>query len=348
LAVDCIVIGGGIIGMMTAKELLKAGFKVQILEKGQIGRESSWAGGGILSPMYPWDAPEEIWPMIAHSQKVYSSLCEDLFDETGIDPQFIRSGLLNFDQIDSEKLNHWARKTEANYSQVDAKQIADIEPALDKVFESAIWLPEVAQVRNPRLLEALKKSLLLNDVQISEGVEVGSINSKKGKVESVETSKGRISCKFVVVAAGAWSGKFLSDKSAIEPVRGQMLRVEVPAEFLERILLKNDTYLIPRQDGQLLIGSSLEYVGFDKSVTKGMADKLYADAIKILPSLSKFSVSQQWAGLRPGTDKGIPVIEELKEIEGLFINSGHFRNGVALAPASSEIIFGMLMNLNSR
>ena len=332
--------------MMTARELSKVGFNVQILEKGQIGQESSWAGGGILSPLYPWAGPEEIWPMISRSQKVYPGLCEGLLDETGIDPQLIRSGLLNFDQIDSDKLDRWMEKTGSNYTKTDAKQIAEIVPALDTKFESAIWLPQVSQIRNPRLLKALKKSLVQSKVQISEGVEVSSIKQARGKVQSVETSKGQISCKFVVVAAGAWSGKFLNNKSAIEPVRGQMLRVKVPAGFLERILLKNDTYLIPRQDGQLLIGSSLEYVGFDKSVTKEMGDKLYADAIKILPSLGDFSVSQQWAGLRPGTDKGIPVIEESKEVEGLFINSGHFRNGVALAPASCEIIVDLILKEN--
>ncbi len=343
MTIDCVIIGGGIIGMMTARELSKVGLRVQILEKGQVGQESSWAGGGILSPLYPWDAAEEIWPMISRSQKAYPSLCDDLLNETGVDPQLIRSGLLNFDQIDSKELNRWMEKTGSNYSKLDSKQIEEIEPALGTKFESAIWLPEVSQIRNPCLLKALKKSLEQSNVRISEGVEVSSINHTKGKVEGVETSESQINCKFVVVAAGAWSGKFLNDKSAIEPVRGQMLRMEVPDGLLERILLKNDTYLIPRQDGQLLIGSSLEYVGFDKSVTKEMADKLYADAIKILPSLSQFSVCQQWAGLRPGTDQGIPVIEESKEIEGLFINSGHFRNGVALAPASSEIIVDLIV-----
>ncbi len=347
MTIDCVIIGGGIIGMMTARKLSKEGLKVQILEKGELGQESSWAGGGILSPLYPWDAPEEIWPLITNSQKEYPGLCVDLLDETGVDPELIRSGLLNLEQIDNEKLDRWAEKTGSSYSKLDSVQIAEIEPALDGKFESAIWLPEISQIRNPRLLKALKKSLVQSNVQISEGVEVTSINQIKGKVESVETSKDKINCKFVVVAAGAWTGKFLKDKSAIKPVRGQMLRMEVPVGFLERILLKNDIYLIPRQVGQLLIGSSLEYVGFDKSVTKEMADKLYTAAIKILPSLSNFSVSQQWAGLRPGTDQGIPVIEESKEVEGLFINSGHFRNGVALAPASSDIIADLIRRKDS-
>ncbi len=343
MTIDCVIIGGGIIGMMTARKLSEAGLKVRILEKGQVGKESSWAGGGILSPLYPWNAPEEIWPMMTRGQKIYPELCENLMLETGIDPQMVLSGLLNFDLINDEKLNYWAEKTGSVCNRVDAKQIKEIEPALPLIFESAIWLPEVAQVRNPCLLEALRKSLLLNNVQISEGIEVISINQIKGKIESVETSQGRISCKLALIAAGAWSGRFLNDKSAVEPVRGQMLRVEIPAGFLQRILLKDDTYLIPRQDGQLLIGSSLEYVGFDKTVTQDVAKKLHAAAIKLLPSLKNFSVSQQWAGLRPGTKQGIPLIEESKETKGLFVNSGHFRNGVGLALASGEIVVDLML-----
>ena len=345
MTIDCIVIGGGIIGMMTARELAKVGLKVQILEKGQVGQESSWAGGGVLSPLYPWDAPEEIWPMISYSQKIYPSLCDELEDETGVDPQWIQSGLLNFDQIDRKKINHWAKKTKSNYKYLGAKQITEIEPSINPGFGTAIWLPEVAQVRNPRLLKALKKALLIKKVSIREGIEVISINQTKGKVESVETSEGRIGCKNVVVAAGAWSGSFLKYTS-IEPVRGQMLRIEVPDGFLNSMMLKDDTYIIPRRGGQILIGSTLEYVGFDKSVTREIANKLYAEASNIVPSLADYPIVQQWSGLRPGTARGIPVIEESNEIEGLFINSGHFRNGVVLGPASSEMIVEKILNRN--
>ncbi len=344
MTVDCIIIGSGIIGMMTARELSKAGLNVQILEKGQSGRESSWAGGGLLSPIYPWDTPEQIWPMLSQSQKAYPILCEQLMDETGIEPQWIQSGLLNFDPVDNKKLSYWAEKTDSDYSILNRKQISEIEPVLEQIFNLAIWLPDVAQVRNPRLLKALKKSLLLNGVQIKEGIEVSSINKTNGRIDSVTSSEGRIDCKFVVVAAGAWSGRFLKQKTIIEPVRGQVLRIEVPAGFLTRILLKDGTYLIPRNDGQLLIGSTLEYVGFDKGVTEDVAKKLYTEAISILPSLRGYSIAEQWSGLRPGTASGIPIIEESSETKGLFINSGHFRNGVALAPASSEIIVDMMLN----
>ncbi len=345
MTTDCVVIGGGIIGVMTARILAKAGLKVQVLEKQQVGRESSWAGGGLLSPIYPWDAPEVLWPLISRGNEVYPQLCEDLLNETGIDPEYVQSGLLNFDSIETDKLYYWAKETDTSYQRVDQKQLTEIEAAVNPLYEFATWVPEIAQVRNPRLLKALKNSLLNNKkVQIKEGIEVQAVNQVKERVSSVKTSEGKISCQYVVVAAGAWSGTFLKDETRIQPVRGQMLRIEAPKGLLQRVLMCDSTYLIPRQDGQILIGSSLEYVGFDKSTTEEVAKKLYTNAIKILPELQNFPIAQQWAGLRPGSENGIPLIEESDEVKGLFINSGHFRNGVGLAPASCEMLVDKMLS----
>ncbi|MFK8067234.1 MAG: glycine oxidase ThiO [Gammaproteobacteria bacterium] len=354
MTIDCVVVGGGVIGMMTARELSITGLKVQIIEKGQVGREASWAGGGILSPISPWDAAEEIWPMVIASQRVYPELCAELIEETGIDPQWIRSGMLNFDHIDAEKLVRWQDKTGSGIDYLDRKQICEIEPLVNERFQSALWLSDIAQIRTPRLLKALKKSLLFHGVVISEGVAVTEISKAKANINAVETTQGRINCGAVVITAGAWSGKFLKKKSLIKPIRGQMLRVEVPEGLLKSILLKDDIYLIPRQSEmmkdlsekkqQILIGSTLEDVGFDQTTTTEAAKSLYAVGIKVLPSLNKFPISQQWSGLRPGSEKGIPVIDAIENIEGLFLNSGHHRNGVTLAPAAAKIMKDKIIN----
>lgn len=343
MAVDCVIIGGGIIGMMTARELVTSGLTVRLLERGLIGREASWAGGGILSPLYPWNSPEDIWSMVICSQEIYPVLCEELFEETGIDPQWIRSGLINFDRIDTNKLTNWAERTGTNFSILDAKQITELEPACKKNFDSAILLPDVAQIRNPRLLKALEKSLIHNGVQIQEGTEVLSILEQNGKVKSVKTSEGNIDCRYVVVAAGAWSGRFLNEKIKIEPVRGQMLLVDVLAGLINHILLRDDVYLIPRNDGQLLIGSTLEYVGFEKGTTQKAADKLSKSAMQLVPSIKEYSITRHWSGLRPGSEQGKPVIKESEQVAGLFINTGHFRNGLILAPVSCKLIADLIL-----
>ncbi len=342
MKINCIIVGGGIIGLMTARELALEGLEVKILEKGKVGRESSWAGGGILSPLYPWKAPETIWPMIMESQKIYPQLCTELKEETKIDPQWIQSGLLILEQVDLAHLDYWANKTGSPYQRLDAKQIFELEPKLNQEIGSAIWLPEVAQVRNPRLIEALRKSLLQQGVDICEKVEVARITQIKEKVTGVETTQGRIAADIVVVAAGAWSSQFLPDTSLIKPIRGQMLLMDIFPELLKRIILREDVYLIPRKDGKLLIGSSVEDVGFDKRVTREVAEGLYRQASRLVPSLSNYAIVKQWAGLRPGSVQGIPIIKESEEVSGLFVNAGHFRNGVALAIASAKRIRNLI------
>lgn len=344
MTTDCVVIGGGIIGMMTAKKLALAGLSVQILDKSKTGQESSWAGGGLLSPIYPWDAHEALWPLVTRGNEVYPKLCEDLLNETGIDPEYQQSGLLNLEPIDIEKMEIWAKKTGSSYEKVDGKQIRAIEKTTNPKFETGVWSPDIAQVRNPRLLKALKQSLLNQKVTITENVEVSGVNEVNGKLVSVRSSQGVIDCKYAVVAAGAWSDKLFQSQSVVEPVRGQMLRIETPQNFLKRIVMRDSVYLIPRLDGNVLIGSSLEYVGFDKSVTPDVAEKLFADAVELVPDLKSFSIAQQWSGLRPGSRDGIPIIEESEAIKGLFINSGHFRNGVGLAPASCERLVSIMFD----
>lgn len=340
---DCVVIGGGIIGMMTAKKLADAGLSVQILDKSKTGQESSWAGGGLLSPIYPWDAPEALLPLVSHGNEAYPKLCEDLLNETGIDPEYQQSGLLNLEPIDIVKMKRWSEKTGATYEQVDRKQIEAIEKTVSPTFESGVWAPDIAQLRNPRLLKALKQSLLKQKVTITEDVEVTNVNDINGKLVSVTSTKGVIGCQYAVVAAGAWSSTLFKSQAAIEPVRGQMLRIETPKHFLKRIVMRDSVYLIPRQDGNVLIGSSLEYVGFDKSITTTVAEKLFSDAVNLVPELKSYPIAQQWSGLRPGSVDGIPIIEESEKIQNLYINSGHFRNGVGLAPASCELLVSKML-----
>lgn len=345
--VDCSIVGGGIIGMMTARELCRAGLKVQILDKGQPGREASWAGGGILSPLDPWDTPASLWPIINWSQQQYPHLCLELIEETGIDPEYLVSGLLIFDPVEQPSVQYWHAQTGCNVRILEGTRIAQLVSGLDPGLQSAIYAPGVAQVRNPRLLKALHQSLIKNGVHIIENVEVRSIEVQANQVTGVATSKGVFNADRVVIAAGAWSSAIGHSPVRIFPVRGQMLRINAPDLGLKPVLLKDGAYIIPRGDGQILIGSTIEDVGFDKATTPEAAQQLMAKAIAMLPALSDYTVSQQWAGLRPASEKGIPVIQSHPEINGLFYNTGHFRNGVVLAPGSARILADMILNRSS-
>jgi len=346
LATDCIITGGGVIGLLVARELSRAGQSVVILERGEIGRESSWAGGGILSPLYPWQTSAPVEALVRWSQDCFPVLTEELRIGTGIDSEWVRSGLLIFDTEHRDEALEWALRTGAAVEIVEPRYLKEIEPQAAEASSAVLWLPQVAQVRNPRLLRALRVFLEKAGVLIIEHAEVLSVLSGDSRVTGVKTSKGDFSADKVVVASGAWTGQLLKPfplKRAITPVRGQILLVQTPSGFLRRILLKQDCYLVPRLDGRVLVGSTVEHVGFDKSITKEANTSLLTWARHIVPALTEYPVERQWAGLRPHSASGVPYIGPHPELEGLFVNAGHFRNGVAAGPASARLLADLMV-----
>ena len=342
---DFIVIGGGLIGMLTARELASQGHAVSLLEQGQTGRESSWAGGGIVSPLYPWRYNDSITRLASWSQRHYPMLAESLREESGIDPEYSRSGLLVLDQKETELALAWKSKTPQPMEQLTPEAVAACEPALQNPGESAIWLPEVAQVRNPRLVRACRGAIEKR-VDIREGTRVTGLQIDNGRIAGVRTSTGGLSAPNVIICAGAWSGKLLEPYTPgpeIEPVLGQMILFRTPPGSLRRIVLHQDRYLIPRRDGRVLVGSTLEYTGFRKQTTDEARASLAEYALERFPVLRDAEIEHHWAGLRPGSPQGIPYIGPVPQVEGLFVNAGHFRNGVVLGPASVRLLTDLVL-----
>jgi glycine oxidase len=341
------VIGGGIIGLLSARDLLLAGKEVVILERNPvIGKEASWAGGGILSPLYPWHYPAATTELALWSQQVYPVLCKALLYED-FDPQWQKSGLLVMDANDVELAIQWGEKYDVSVNVFDAVEALADEPALNPDITSAICMPEVAQVRNPCLLSALRRDLEARGCQFMESVEVTRIESKEGRLAGLVTAERQtIKVEQCILAAGAWSGELLAGMGVaiqVEPVRGQMLLFKGEPGRLHRIVLKDGRYLIPRRDGRILVGSTLEYTGFDKSITERARQDLQQAAIGIVPEIGDLEIEQQWAGLRPGSPDGIPYIGIHPEIEGLIVCTGHFRNGFVLGPASARLAVDLML-----
>lgn len=330
--------------MLVARELAAAGVRVTLLEKGELGREASWAGGGILSPLYPWRYPDAVTALSRWSRRHYPAFAAELTDETGIDPEWLSSGLLIAEQDEADAASAWGQRHGEQIEVATAERLAGLEPHLT-VTGGGLWLPDVAQIRNPRLLKALARSLELRKVVIRPHSEVLGLEQQGERTMGVRTREGILSAQAIIITAGAWTTELLGPLAAewqIAPVRGQMLLFGAAPGQMRHIVMRDDHYLVPRRDGRVLAGSTVEYVGFDKSTTAEAHEALRAAAIALIPSLADCPIEHHWAGLRPGSAEGIPVIGEHPTRPGLYINAGHFRNGVVTGPASARLLADLI------
>jgi glycine oxidase len=338
---EVIIIGGGIIGMLTARELHAAGVDVLVIERGPLGGESSWAGGGIISPLHPWQYSDAVNQLAEISKTIYPDLARQLHEESGIDCELLDSGLLYTGLEEQRPAESWADKWSVELQAVTQTQrIHEIEPQLSPSIESGLWLPDIMQIRNPKLVKAFKGSLDKLGIRYLEHTPVGELVYDAGRVTAVNTAAGVMSAPKVVIASGAWSAGFIrTDQNvAVEPVKGQMIMFRGEPGLIRRMVLASGHYIIPRKDGRVLAGSTLERTGFDKRITEDAQVELRRAAVEIIPALADMEIERQWAGLRPGTEQGIPYICPHPEIEGLYIHAGHYRNGVVLGAASARLM----------
>ena len=324
-----LIVGGGALGLASAQALRLQGAQVTVLDRTATGQESSWAGGGILSPLCPWDYPEEVTQLALRGAAKFGAWATALHQTTGIDPEYSVCGMRVLPPVDLDLAQRWCATHQV--------------PVI--IDGEGLFLPTVAQARNPRLMQALRANVAQLGVKIVEQCEVQQIVSDGQQVDYLETSAGRFSADSYIVAAGAWTNRVLENLALpldIKPIRGQMLLFKFDSPPLANIVLQNGLYLIPRRDGHLLVGSTLEDIGFDKSTTLAGKDDLRQRAQAILPALASMPIVKHWAGLRPGSPRNIPAIGRHPTLQNLYVNSGHFRYGVTMAPASVEILLNEL------
>lgn len=347
---DFTLIGGGIIGLLTARELRQAGASVTLIEKNRIGQESSWAGGGILLPLYPWRQPAAISRLVIRSLVLYPLLASQLIKDTQLDPEWTPCGLLITKNPDIQTAIEWCR----NHSIRHETPGAAFFEQLNTQPENPLWLPDIAQARNPRLVKSLRQDLTQRGVTLIEECELLTARMHQHRITHIDTNQSTLAVNQLIISTGAWTGQlfnrmFPNQQStthapSIVPVKGQMLLFEARPDTLGHMVLDEDRYLIPRRDGKILVGSSVELDQFDKMTSADVHDQLKDFALALMPSLRQFPIIKHWAGLRPGTEHGIPYVGRHPEIENLFINAGHFRNGLAMGPASAELLADLILN----
>ncbi len=330
---DILVIGAGINGLASALALAEAGLTVRLIDSGPGGHESSWAGAGILSALPPWGYPPQVTDLIDYSLGLWPDWLADIRHHSPVDPEYRRCGMWILDPADPAAAQIWCA--------AHPKECA--ATAYDPATPSAFWLPRVAQIRNPRLITALR------DRAIAAGVELrvnngltGWIPSANGaRIAAVQTPAGHLEAGRYVVTAGAWTRTLLGERAAglqIRPIRGQIALLATPPGTLPHIILAGSHYLVPRQDGLILIGSTLEDCGFNKGTTAEAKAELLAFATRISPALRDAPCVRHWAGLRPGSPNNIPGIGRHPEVGNLYLNAGHFRYGVTMAPGAAHLL----------
>jgi glycine oxidase len=343
---DVCIIGGGVIGLTTAYFLAREGVQVEVVDKGDFGREASWAGAGILPPGNPGHARTPFDRLRAHSSALFPTLSAELRERTQIDNGYVRCGGLEFVAEEGEAAAQEWRGEGIAFEALDEKALARLEPALSPGLGHAFHLPDMAQVRNPRHLKALLAGCQAQGVRLRPGCPVHGFERQGERITAVRTVSGRCFAGRFLLAAGAWTDPLLEEvgwRPGVHPVRGQIALLHAGPALFRRVLLWGARYLVPRPDGRVLVGSTEEDAGFEKRTTAGAIRDLLGLAGTLVPGLAEAHLERCWAGLRPGSPDGLPFLGPVPGFGNLFVAAGHFRSGIQLSPASGLVMKELLL-----
>ncbi len=347
---DVLVIGGGIVGGAITERLARDGRSVVLVERGSVGGEASRAAAGLLTPVHPWNYSDVVLRLDRESLGLWRPLAERLRVETGVDLELRATGLLaliesDADESESERRIAWKRERGEAVDRLEPEGLRAFEPTLSPALRGALRFPDLRQVRNHRAAPALATAAAARGAVVHEQTSALSLLTHGERVVGARTTAGDVHAGTVVVAAGAWSGALLGDAAPRAartiPARGQMLLLRTRPGSLRHMLLGSDgSYLVPRADGRVLVGSTVEYVGFERGVTAAGLATITRALGRLAPALLDAPVEATWSGLRPDTPDHLPVLGWLRP--GLLVATGHFRSGIMLAPVTARIVRELL------
>ncbi|MCA9087282.1 MAG: glycine oxidase ThiO [Planctomycetaceae bacterium] len=342
-----VIIGGGVIGLTSAYALSRAGVKVCVLDQSEPGREASWAGAGMLPPGGRGSEPQVLQQLAAQSAQEWAAFSASLLEQTGIDNGYRCFGAFNFaasaEELNAEFLDWQAGGVSASI--VETTTLHEAVSCLSSRHTAAIHLPTAAQIRNPHHLQALQVACQQQGVEIHGQQEVVELERSQGRIVAARTPNTRWLADQFLVASGSWSQKLLAGTGCsieVEPVRGQIVLLNCGERRWTHTLETGSRYIVPRDDGRVLIGATEEHVGFEKRNTLDAIARLCSYAADLIPELADATFERCWSGLRPYSRRGRPYVGRIPELDNLFVAAGHFRAGLSLSPATGRLVCDLM------
>ncbi|MGC3967147.1 MAG: glycine oxidase ThiO [Pirellulales bacterium] len=348
---DVLMIGGGAVGLSIAYELAGRGRRVHVVERGELGGESSWAGAGIVPPAREDRSDAPLVQLAGLSARLHVDWAERLRRDTGIDNGYRVTGALYLSdgptthaKMDGELAPFRAQQIPCEA--LTSARLGEIEPALagaldDGRLTTGFHVAAEAQLRNPRHVRTLVAACTARGVTFTTGAPVEEFVVRNGRLVEVRTPHGPMAAEQYCLTTGAWSGRVgeqLGLQLRVKPIRGQIALVNPPRPVIRGIVYVGRKYFVARDDGRVLVGSTEEDVGFDKSTTAAVVRDLLDFAVRLAPALQEARVEQTWAGLRPHSADDRPYLGQAPNLTNVFVAAGHYRWGLALSPGTAVVM----------
>ncbi|QBD76484.1 glycine oxidase ThiO [Ktedonosporobacter rubrisoli] len=350
---DIVIIGGGVIGCSIAYHLRKAGAEVLVIEREEVAAEASSAAAGLLSPLGNINQPGPFADLLLASWRLYPELIPELEEASGIDVEYKQVGALHVATQEQtvEKLRHFKQLWEEHGARVNwlsGDEVREMEPLLSPHALAALHTPEEGSMKVERLTRAFAGAARQLGVRFQEHTEVKGFQRDGARVTGIQTVAGEtIACNQLVIASGAWSarcGEWLDVAIPVEPVRGQILSLRQMQTPLRHAIFSEEVYMAPKLDGTIYVGATVERVGYDKRNTVGGVAWVLNSAMHIVPEFEKAGIVNIWAGLRPGTPDGVPILGRAPGWDNVILATGHNGQGFELCAITGRTIAGLVLS----
>lgn len=346
-----IIIGGGVIGLSIAYRLSKSDVSVVILEKGKLGQEASSAAAGMLRPQAESEENNALFKACYQSKKMFDLLSKELLDETGINIEYsVQGNIIVSDSLSlGQKIINivrWQKELGLKAEALDQDDITFLESDINSSFQYGAFFQEDHYLNTSKYVEALIKAVhQQSNITIIENTNVLEILLKNGVATGVVTSDNDYYGDYVVIASGAWSNHFIAQEGIIFPVKGHciLLKPNNDKKKITHLVGAGEIYFVPNNDGTIVVGSTMEKIGFDRNIDQGIIQSLQTKARYVFPFLKNAEIIDKWIGFRPGTKDGLPILGKTG-LPGCLIATGHFRNGILLSPITAQAIHDIIVH----